>query len=98
MLYSFADYINFQCKLVLDFFAETNDNTCNVNGINNTEVVSDIGTISVVTGGDVKSTLEYLRDCFPFQKFQLRLPPIIVKHQIYCFVHDRDLVDQVLVS
>lgn len=77
---------------------ETNDNTCNVNGINSTEVVSDIGTISVVTGGDVKSTLEYLRDCFPFQKFQLRLPPIIVKHQIYCFVDDRDLVDQVLSS
>lgn len=86
--------------IIMSFkFVEISDIVCNsVNGTNNIEVASDVGTISVITGGDVKSTLELLRECFPCRKFQLRLPPVILKHQIFCFVDDRELVDQVLVS
>lgn len=92
------DSVHLTCNGNVDA-SEISEIACNsINGINSIEVASDVGTISVVTDGDVKSTLEYLRECFPFQKFQLHLPPVILKHQIYCFVSDRELVDQVLSS
>lgn len=69
------------------------------NGIaSEVEVVHDSGATSDVVANDVKSTLDYLRECFPFEKFQGRLPPIILKHQINCFIQDKDSIDRCLIS
>jgi len=42
--------------------------------------------------------LLYLRDLFPLKKFDNQLPPIILRHQLYSIVTNRDLVNMQLVS
>lgn len=45
---------------------------------------------------DTRNTLLYLSSIFPVEKFQQRLPPIILRHQIYAFVTCRTEVDKCL--
>jgi len=45
-----------------------------------------------------RAALLYLRDLFPLKKFDHRLPPIILQHQLYSIVTNRGLVDMQLVS
>jgi hypothetical protein len=43
---------------------------------------------------DTKTALLYLKNLFPMEKFEGRLPPIILKHQIYGIIKNRTLVDK----
>ncbi|XP_064622255.1 inactive serine/threonine-protein kinase 19-like [Lineus longissimus] len=45
---------------------------------------------------DAEATMLYLKDLFPVEKFQSRLPPIIVKHQLYSMITNRTLADKQL--
>ncbi|PVD39342.1 hypothetical protein C0Q70_01972 [Pomacea canaliculata] len=45
---------------------------------------------------DTKAALLLLRGLFPLEKFEERLPPIILKHQLYSLVKNRTLVDKQL--
>ena len=47
---------------------------------------------------DTKAALLYLKNLFPTEKFEGRLPPIVVKHQLYSIVKNRTIVDKELVS
>lgn len=47
---------------------------------------------------DTKAALLYLKNLFPMEKFEGRLPPIILKHQIYGIIKNRTLVDKEVVS
>lgn len=46
---------------------------------------------------DTKSALSYISTIFPSEKFNNRLPPIVMRHQIYAFVKNRTQVDRELV-
>ncbi|XP_014785012.2 uncharacterized protein LOC106879820 [Octopus bimaculoides] len=45
---------------------------------------------------DTKASLLYLKSLFPLEKFESRLPPVILKHQVYSIVKNRTLVDKQL--
>ncbi|KAI0242430.1 Serine/threonine-protein kinase 19 [Lamellibrachia satsuma] len=45
---------------------------------------------------DTKAALLYLKNLFPLEKFEGRLPPIITKHQLYSIIRNRTLVDKEL--
>ncbi|KFM65644.1 Serine/threonine-protein kinase 19, partial [Stegodyphus mimosarum] len=45
---------------------------------------------------DTSPALQYLSSIFPLEKFQNRLPPIVMRHQIYAFVKCRTEVDKQL--
>ncbi|XP_013415910.1 serine/threonine-protein kinase 19 [Lingula anatina] len=45
---------------------------------------------------DTKATLLYLKNLFPVEKFEGRLPPIILKHQLYSILKNRTVVDKQL--
>ena len=47
---------------------------------------------------DTKAAFLYLRELFPCDKFEFRIPPIILKHQLYSIVKNRTQVDKELVS
>lgn len=49
------------------------------------------------TPTDTKSALSYISTIFPSEKFNNRLPPIVMRHQIYAFVKNRTQVDRELV-
>jgi len=40
----------------------------------------------------------YLKSLFPWEKFERRLPPIVLHQQLYSLVSDRSIVDEQLVS
>lgn len=46
---------------------------------------------------DTLASILYLKSIFPRKVFEGLLPPIILKHQIYCVVKDKTLVDRQLV-
>lgn len=45
---------------------------------------------------DTKASLLYLKSLFPVEKFESRLPPVILKHQVYSIMKNRTLVDKQL--
>ena len=47
---------------------------------------------------DTKAAILFLKSVVPLSKFEGKIPAIILKHQIYCVVKDRTLVDRQLVS
>ncbi|KAL8565089.1 hypothetical protein ACOMHN_005292 [Nucella lapillus] len=47
----------------------------------------------VDSASDTRTALLFLRGLFPVEKFENRLPPILLKHQLYCVVKNRTLVD-----
>ena len=47
---------------------------------------------------DTEAAILYLKALVPLDKFEGKIPAIILKHQIYCVVKDRTLVDRQLVS
>ena len=47
---------------------------------------------------DVEGALASLRAMFPLDKFEGRLPAIVLRHQLYSLLEDRGLVDRQLVS
>jgi serine/threonine-protein kinase 19 len=51
-----------------------------------------------VPSNEVRTALWFLKGLFPVEKFDCRLPPIILKHQLYAIVSDRTLADKQLVS
>ena len=57
--------------------------------------------ISISVNGlpsDTEASLLYLKNLFPGDKFEDRLPPIIVKHQLYSIVKNMTVVDKHIVS
>jgi len=44
-----------------------------------------------------RAALLYLRDLFPLRKFDSQIPPIVLQHQLYSIVTNRDLVNLQLV-
>lgn len=54
------------------------------------------GKLEIVLPSDTKSALLFLKGLFPVEKFEGRLPPIIVKHQLYSVIKNRTLVDKEL--
>ena len=47
---------------------------------------------------DTKAAILFLKSVVPLSKFEGKIPAIILKHQIYCVVKDKTLVDRQLVS
>lgn len=47
---------------------------------------------------DTKVSLLHLKELFPLERFEGRLPVVIVKHQLYSLINDRTAVDKELVS
>ena len=47
---------------------------------------------------DTKAAILFLKSIVPLSKFERKIPAIILKHQIYCVVKDKTLVDRQLVS
>ncbi|KAK7111982.1 inactive serine/threonine-protein kinase 19-like [Littorina saxatilis] len=48
------------------------------------------------TASDARTALLFLRGLFPVEKFEYRLPPIVLKHQLYSVMKNRTLVDKQL--
>lgn len=46
---------------------------------------------------DTMAALLYIKSIFPVKMFENVVPPIILKHQIYCVVKNKTLVDRELV-
>ena len=46
---------------------------------------------------DTMAAILYIKSIFPRKKFGTVVPPIVLKHQIYCVVKDKTLVDRQLV-
>lgn len=46
---------------------------------------------------DTMASILYIKSIFPQKLFEGVIPPIILKHQIYCVVKDKTLVDRQLV-
>ena len=46
---------------------------------------------------DTEAALHFLTSLFPLDVFEQRLPPIIMKHQIYSLVEDKTEVDREIV-
>lgn len=53
---------------------------------------SGIGTSDMPT--DTKTALLFLKNMFPVEKFEGRLPPMMVRHQLYSIVKNRTVVDK----
>ena len=47
---------------------------------------------------DTEAAVHFLVSMFPLDVFEQRLPPIIMKHQIYCIVDDKTEADRELVG
>lgn len=47
---------------------------------------------------ETEAGLIYLRSLFPVECFEPRLPPIVMKHQMYSLVQDRTAADRELVG
>lgn len=47
---------------------------------------------------DTEAAIHFLTSTFPMDVFEQRLPPIIMKHQIYTVVEDKTEVDRELVG
>lgn len=47
---------------------------------------------------DTQAAILFLKSIVPLNKFQGKIPAIILKHQIYCVMKDKTLVDRQLVS
>ncbi|XP_032236130.1 serine/threonine-protein kinase 19 [Nematostella vectensis] len=45
---------------------------------------------------DTKAALLFLKSLFPVQAFNGQVPPILLKHQLYCVVNDKTTVDRQL--
>ncbi|XP_050393447.1 serine/threonine-protein kinase 19 [Patella vulgata] len=43
---------------------------------------------------DTKASLLFLKISFPQEKFEDRIPPIVMKHQLYSIIHNRTIVDK----
>ena len=54
------------------------------------------GNISIPT--DTEAALLYLKAKFPVEKFEGRLPPVILVHQVYSIIKCRTTVDKDIVS
>ena len=50
------------------------------------------------TCNPVKTSLQFFRSLFPVEKFEHRLPPIIMKTQLYSLCSNRASVDKHIVS
>jgi serine/threonine-protein kinase 19 len=46
---------------------------------------------------DTMAAILYIKSIFPQTIFGKLLPPVILKHQVYCVVKDKTLVDRQLV-
>ena len=46
---------------------------------------------------DTEAAIHFLTSSFPLDVFEQRLPPIIMKHQIYSLVEDKTEVDREIV-
>ena len=46
---------------------------------------------------DTEAAMHFLTSLFPLYVFEQRLPPIIMKHQIYSLVEDKTEVDREIV-
>ena len=46
---------------------------------------------------DTEAAIHFLTSLFPLDVFEQRLPPIIMKHQIYSLVEDKTVVDREIV-
>ena len=53
--------------------------------------------IGVDIPNDTEAAIHLLVSLFPLDVFEQRLPPIIMKHQIYSLVEDKTEVDRELV-
>ncbi|XP_065057934.1 inactive serine/threonine-protein kinase 19-like [Rhopilema esculentum] len=47
---------------------------------------------------DTKAVLDHLTQMFPREKFAFKLPPIVMKHQLYSILEDKTVVDRELNS
>ena len=47
---------------------------------------------------DTKAALLFLKSVLPLSKFEGIIPAIVLKHQLYCVMKDKTLVDRQLVS
>ena len=52
----------------------------------------------VALPSDTEAALLYLKNLFPLDKFEGRLPPIIVRNQLYSIVKNRTIADKELVG
>ena len=50
------------------------------------------------TPSDTEAALLYLKTLFPAERFDPRLPAIVMKHQVYSVIHDKTTADRELVS
>ncbi|GAB1597258.1 serine/threonine-protein kinase 19-like [Argonauta hians] len=83
-----------QCFTVGTGAATTTTATATTNSLdgeeeNNKNDLTDIPS-------DTKASLLYLKSLFPLEKFESRLPPVVLKHQVYSIVKNRTLVDKQL--
>ena len=46
---------------------------------------------------DTLAALLYMKNLFPMEKFDDRIPPIVMKHQLYSIVKNRTIVDKQVV-
>ena len=53
---------------------------------------------TVEVPSDTMAAILYIRSLFPQKMFGNVIPPIILKHQVYCVVKDRTLVDRQMVG
>jgi len=56
--------------------------------------VSDISN----TPSDIEAALLYLKSKFPTEKFEGRLPPVLLVHQIYSIIRCKTSVDREIVG
>ena len=47
---------------------------------------------------DAEAGLTYMKGLFPAEKFEHKLPAIVMKHQVYSIIHDKTSVDRELVG
>jgi hypothetical protein len=50
------------------------------------------------TPSDIEAALMYLKSKFPTEKFEGRLPPVLLVHQIYSIIKCKTSVDREIVS
>ncbi|XP_074638459.1 inactive serine/threonine-protein kinase 19-like [Acropora palmata] len=56
----------------------------------------DTGEIDFEVPNDTQAAILFLKSIVPLNKFQGKIPAIILKHQIYCVMKDKTLVDRQL--
>lgn len=70
----------------------------NTNGVDWNDGESSNHIDNSIVPNDTSCALAYLKNLFPVEKFEGRLPPVILQHQLYAIVTNRTVVDQQLME